>query len=216
MNIKRNNKALADTDINVIKNFKSKMSFSITLLFLPIFIIVGMLFESNKILIAYIVITGLGYIYSLYSSISTSIYFKKYLKSNNDLKEYHKTLKNYNLIYWLLIYIVLSFLVLLIGSISAKINKFLIITLSSYSLYFGFISLIVIQIYKNGYQLTKNKLIYLIPSLIIFVISIIRTIIPNEKLGYVMIFYLIFSQIINVVSMFKLNFKEEKTSDKEN
>lgn len=216
MNIKRNNKALADTDINVIKNFKSKMSFSITLLFLPIFIIVGMLFESNKILIAYIVITGLGYIYSLYSSISTSIYFKKYLKSNNDLKEYHKTLKNYNLIYWLLIYIVLSFLVLLIGSISAKINKFLIITLSSYSLYFGFISLIVIQIYKNGYQLTKNKLIYLIPSLIIFVISIIRTIIPNEKLGYVMIFYLILSQIINVVSMFKLNFKEEKTSDKEN
>lgn len=216
MNIKRNNKALTDTDINVIKNFKSKMSFSITLLFLPIFIIVGMLFESNKILIAYIVITGLGYIYSLYSSISTSIYFKKYLKSNNDLKEYHKTLKNYNLIYWLLIYIVLSFLVLLIGSISAEINKFLIITLSSYSLYFGFISLIVIQIYKNGYQLTKNKLIYLIPSLIIFVISIIRTIIPNEKLGYVMIFYLILSQIINVVSMFKLNFKEEKTSDKEN
>ena len=216
MNIKRNNKALTDTDINIIKNFKSKMSFSITLLFLPIFIIVGMLFESNKILIAYIVITGLGYIYSLYSSISTSIYFKKYLKSNNDLKEYHKTLKNYNLIYWLLIYIVLSFLVLLIGSISAEINKFLIITLSSYSLYFGFISLIVIQIYKNGYQLTKNKLIYLIPSLIIFVISIIRTIIPNEKLGYVMIFYLILSQIINVVSMFKLNFKEEKTSDKEN
>ena len=216
MNIKRNNKALADTDINVIKNFKSKMSFSITLLFLPIFIIVGMLFESNKILIAYIVITGLGYIYSLYSSISTSIYFKKYLKSNNDLKEYHKTLKNYNLIYWLLIYIVLSFLVLLIGSISAKINKFLIITLSSYLLYFGFISLIVNHIYKNGYQLTKNKLIYLIPSLIIFVISIIRTIIPNEKLGYVMIFYLILSQIINVVSMFKLNFKEEKTSDKEN
>lgn len=216
MNIKRNNKALTDTDINVIKNFKSKMSFSITLLFLPIFIIVGMLFESNKILIAYIVITGIGYIYSLYSSISTSIYFRKYLKSNNDLKEYHKTLKNYNLIYWLLIYIVLSFLVLLIGSISAEINKFLIITLSSYSLYFGFISLIVIQIYKNGYQLTKNKLIYLIPSLIIFVISIIRTIIPNEKLGYVMIFYLILSQIINVVSMFKLNFKEEKTSDKEN
>ena len=66
MNIKRNNKALTDTDINIIKNFKSKMSFSITLLFLPIFIIVGMLFESNKILIAYIVITGLGYIYSLY------------------------------------------------------------------------------------------------------------------------------------------------------
>lgn len=107
-------------DIKQLTRYKSKMIISIMLLLSPIIIVFGYMFHLARL--TYL-ITIILYFYSIVTVIVETINMNTYIKEKYYSFKFVNVLKNLNIIYYSLLFLILTFLSLLL-------NEFLLIALS--------------------------------------------------------------------------------------